>query len=98
MAPFESLSTVSYSHFVATLAVSLAVCEIFNYEDWRDLENWVRICSRLLKMVPFERLGTISYSPCTVTMALSCIIAELKREKLVENHEVFIPPCIRRPR
>jgi len=27
MAQFESLDTVSYSHFVATMAVSLAVCE-----------------------------------------------------------------------
>jgi len=61
MAPFESLSTVSYSHFVATLAVSLSICEIFNDKDWRDLENWVMICLRSLKMVPFESLGTTSY-------------------------------------
>ena len=28
MAPFESLATVSYSHFLATMAVSIAVCEV----------------------------------------------------------------------
>jgi len=28
MVPFESLSRVSYSHSTATMAVSLAVCEI----------------------------------------------------------------------
>jgi len=30
MVPFESLGTVSYSHFIATMAVSLAVSEIFS--------------------------------------------------------------------
>ena len=29
MTPLESLGTVSCSHFVATMAISLAVCEIF---------------------------------------------------------------------
>jgi len=48
MAPFKSLGTVSYSHFVAITAVSLAVCEIFSITEWRDLKNWVRDCSRSL--------------------------------------------------
>jgi len=30
MAPFEGLGTVFYSHFIATMAVFLAVCEIFS--------------------------------------------------------------------
>jgi len=40
---FENLATVSYSHFIATMAVSLAVCEIglFSVKEWRDLEIWV---------------------------------------------------------
>jgi len=33
MTPFESLRTVSYSHFVATLVVSRAVCEIFSVKE-----------------------------------------------------------------
>jgi len=44
IAPFESLGTPSYSHFVATIAVSLAVCELFSVKEWRDLENWVSGC------------------------------------------------------
>jgi len=41
MAPFESFGTVSYSYFIATMALSLAICEIFSVKNG-DLENWVR--------------------------------------------------------
>ena len=34
MVPFEDLGTVSYSHFVATTTVSLAVSEIFSVKEW----------------------------------------------------------------
>ena len=61
MAQFESLDTVSYSHFVATMAVSIAVCEIFSVKLWRDLEYWVRGCSRSLKMASFDRPYTTFY-------------------------------------
>jgi len=37
--PFESLGTVSFSSSIVTMAVSLAVSEIFSVEEWRDLEN-----------------------------------------------------------
>jgi len=73
MAPFESLGTVSYSHFVAILAV----CEIFSVKEWRDLENWVRGCSRSLKMTPFDGLCTTFYWSAIVSIALSCTIFEL---------------------
>ena len=33
MVPFESLGAVSYSDFVATMAVSLAVCQIFSVKN-----------------------------------------------------------------
>jgi len=36
---FESLVTVSYSLSIVTMAVSVAVCEIFSVKEWRDLEN-----------------------------------------------------------
>jgi len=36
------------------MAVSRAVCEIFSVKEWRDVEDWVRGCSRSLKMAPFE--------------------------------------------
>jgi len=39
--PFESLGAVSYSPSIVTVAVSVAVCEIFSVKEWRDLENRV---------------------------------------------------------
>jgi len=47
--PFESLGAVSYSPSIVTVAVSVAVCEIFSVKEWLDLENQVRSRSRLLK-------------------------------------------------
>ena len=39
--PLESLGAVSYSPSIVTMAVSVAVCEIFSVKKWRDLENQV---------------------------------------------------------
>jgi len=50
--PFESLGAVSYSPSIVTMAVSVAVCEIFSVKEWCDLENRVRVCSRSLEMAP----------------------------------------------
>ena len=55
LVPFESLGAVSYSPSIVTVAVSVAVCEIFNVKKWRDLENQVRGRSRSLKMALFDR-------------------------------------------
>ena len=44
--PFKSLGAVSYSPFVVTMAVSVAVCDIFSVKEWHDLENRVRVRSR----------------------------------------------------
>jgi len=75
--PFESLGAVSHSPSIVTVAVSVAVCEIFSVKMWCDLENRVRVRSRSLEMVPSDRSHTISYSPFIVTMALSCIVCEI---------------------
>jgi len=75
--PFESSGAVSYSPSVVTVAVSVAVCEIFSVKECRDLENWVRVRSRSLKMAPFDRSHMSSYSPSIVTMAISCIVCEI---------------------
>ena len=64
--PFESMGTVSYSPSIVTMAVSVAVCEIFSIKEWCDLENRVRVRSRSLEMAPFDRSHTISYSPSIV--------------------------------
>jgi len=39
--PFESLSTVSYSPSIVTMAVPLAISEIFSVKEWPNLEIWV---------------------------------------------------------
>ena len=72
--PFESLGAVSYAPSIVTMAVSVAVCEIFSVKEWCDLENGVRVCSR--SMAPFDRSHTSSYSPSIVTMAIFCIVCE----------------------
>ena len=75
--PFESLGAVSYSPSIVTMAVSVAVCDIFSVKDWCDLENRVRVCSRSLEMAPFDRSHRSSYSPSIVTIAVSCIVCEI---------------------
>jgi len=74
--PFESLGAVFYSPSTVTMAVSVAVCEIFSVKEWCDLENGVRVRSRSLEMTPFDRLDTSSYSSSIVTMAIFCIVCE----------------------
>jgi len=77
MISFESLDTVSYSPSIVTMAISLAISEIFSVKEWLDLEIWVCGHSSSLKMALFDR-------PCMnfcwftiVTIALSYIIFEL---------------------
>ena len=41
MAPFDRSRTSSYSPAIVTMAVSLAISEIFSLKEWSDLEIWV---------------------------------------------------------
>ena len=74
---FESLGAVSYSPSIVTVAVSVAVCEIFSVKDWCDVENRIRVRSRSSEIAPFDRSHTSSYSPSIVTVAISCIVCEV---------------------
>ena len=73
--PLENFGAASYSHSVLSMAVSVAVCEIFSVKEWCNLENRVRVHSRSLEMAPYTH--TSSYSHSVVAMALSCIVSEI---------------------
>jgi len=77
LVPFESLGAVFYSPSIVTLAVSLAVCEIFSVKEWRNLDNQVRGRSRSLKMAPFDRPCATFYLSAIVNIALCCTIFQL---------------------
>jgi len=77
LVPFESLGVVSYSPSIVTVAVSVAVCEIFSVKQWRDLENQVRGCSRSLTMAPFDTPHATFCWSAIVNVALFCTIFEL---------------------
>jgi len=53
--PFESFGTVSYSPSIVTMAVSVAILDIFNVKEWPDLEICVLGRLRSLKMARFDR-------------------------------------------
>jgi len=75
---FESLGAVSYSPSIVTIAVSVAVCEIFSVKKWCDLENRVRVRSRSLKMAPsFDRAYMTVYWSAIVNIALSGTVFKL---------------------
>jgi len=93
LVPFKSLSIVSYSPSIVTMAVSVAVCEIFSVKEWRDLENRVRVCSWSLEMEPFDRSHMSSYLPSIVTMALSCIDYDIGRK----SRNFYTPPVFSVP-
>jgi len=60
MVLFESFGTVSYSPSIVTMAVSVAVCDIFSVKEWPDLENRVGSFKivRNNKMAPIDRSRT----------------------------------------
>ena len=54
--PFNSLGAVSYSPSIVTMAVSVAVREIFSIKEWCDFENRVRVSSWSLEMALYDDL------------------------------------------
>ena len=69
--PFESVGAVSYSPSIVTMAVSVAVCEIFSVKEWCELENGVTVRSRSLEIAPFDRSYTTFYWSAIVNIAPS---------------------------
>jgi len=59
------------------MAVSLNVSEIFSGKEQRNLEHWIRGCSKSLKMAPFDRSYITFCWSAIVNIALSCIVFEL---------------------
>ena len=90
LVPLKSLGVVSYWPSIVIMAVSVAICEIFSVKEWCDLENRVRVRSRLWEMEPFDRSHTSSYLPSIVTRRYLVSSARYS-ELLVENCEIFIP-------
>jgi len=62
LVPFESLGAVSYSPSIITMAVSVAVCEIFSF--------------KVREIAPFDRPYATFYWSAIVNIALSCTIFE----------------------
>ena len=77
LVPFESLGAVSYSPYIVTVPVSIAVCETFGVKEWHDLENQVRGRSRSLKNAAFDRPYATFYWSAIVNIALAYTIFEL---------------------
>ena len=67
---------------IVTLAVSVAVYEIFSAKEWCDLENRVRVPSRSLEMAPFDRSHTSSYSSFILTIAVSLYFGDIQRQRM----------------
>jgi len=74
---FESLGTVSYSFSVVTMAVSLAISEIFCVKEWPDFEISGTGRSKSLKMARFYTRCMTFYWSVIVTIALSCTVCDL---------------------
>ena len=73
----------SYSPSIATIAVSVAVCELFSVNT-RDRGNEVRGRSRSLKMAPFDRPYATFYWSAIATIAPSCtFLGYLKLNNIV---------------
>ena len=77
MAPFGSSGMTSYSRSIVTVTIAHAVCEIFAFELYSDLETRGWSHSRSLEVAPFGSLCMACYSTSIATMAVSRTVSEL---------------------
>jgi len=77
MAPFDRPYATSYWSAIVNIALFCAVFELFDVEQYRDLEIGVTGHSMSLKLVPFESLDAVSYSTSIVTVAVSLAVCEI---------------------
>ena len=84
------MGTVSYSPSIVTMAVYVAVCEIFSVKEWCDLENRVRVRSRSLENTPFDRSHTTSCRSATVNIAQSCNILTLNKGVILKDYSTSL--------
>jgi len=68
LVPFESLGAVSYSPFIVTMAVSVAVCEIFSVKKW--CKNYDNMSSRF-HLIPKRHVQTYRQN-CYINIARQC--------------------------
>jgi len=85
MVPFESQGTVSSSHSILTMALSLAISEIFNVKEWLDLEIWVWDRSWSLKIVRFDR-PCMTFFPFSSYLTLSNIVTLKSGIEVTQGH------------
>ena len=67
----KSLSVFHCSHFPFLFST---VLELFDVQDYRNFEIWVRGRSGSLKMEPFNRSFTTSYLSAGVSIAVFCTV------------------------
>jgi len=72
------------------MAVSLTVFEIFSVKVLRDLENWVRGCSRSSKMASFHTAYTTFYWSAIVNIALFVPFFELFDVEWYHDLEIWV--------
>ena len=65
LVPFESLGAVSYSPSIVTVAVSVAVCEIYSVKEWRSIDHygtfyWSAIVNIALYCTIFELFDVLN--------------------------------------
>ena len=69
---------------IVNIALSCAIFELFDVEQYRDLEIGVRGHSMSLKLVPLVSLDAVSYSPSIVTVVVSVAICEIFNHNVKE--------------